>query len=399
MIQAEAGFLILCGEDGAIAAILHDGLGLLGPQWVGRPFTLLIAPGALAKALDFFSRIRTEGGQYGWEMPVEGVDRSMVFVGARHQGAVAVAASLTPSGLDGLVRELMLMNNEQANAIRTLFSGAGRPAGGLVPDLDEFSRLNTEFANMQRELARKNAELGQANDRKSLMLGMAAHDLRNPLTSIAGFAEFLQRRAADRLSASELQMLQHVRDSAAYMAGIVEGVLDVSQAELGRLVLNREPVEVDGLVAAAVAMNAVLGQPRDIAVQMRGQAGITLSGDRGKLMQVLNNLLGNAVKYSPSGATVTVTVAAGDGRVEVTVEDQGAGIPLAEQGKLFKPFSKTSVKPPAGGMSSGLGLAISRTIVEGHGGAIRVDSAPGKGSRFTLELPVQPVIAPGANMD
>ncbi|MGE5506546.1 MAG: sensor histidine kinase, partial [Actinomycetota bacterium] len=255
--------------------------------------------------------------------------------------------------------------------------------------LDDFTRINTELANMQRELARNNAELARANERLGLMLGMAAHDLRNPLGIIAAYAEYLQSRVEERLDPVERQFLQQIRDSSRFMTGIVESFLELSRTQLGRLVLHNQPLDLDVLVSEAVALNGVLAQPRRVRVRAdRSGAGIVVA-DAPKLTQVLNNLIGNAVKFSPEGAEVRVSAWREGGEARVSVIDQGPGIPEAELVRLFQPFSRTSTQPADGsGIGTGLGLAISRTIVEGHGGRLTVDSVPGQGARFTMSLPV-----------
>jgi signal transduction histidine kinase len=389
MTQEKGGFLLHCHPDGRIREVVNDSLGLVPPEMIGRPFTALAAPGALAKALDFFRAIEGQGAQYYWEIPVG--RRSMVFVGAKDDGGLAIAASSTPDGVDALIDDLMRVSNDQANLIRSMTGDRSHNLSQGDGALEELTRLNIEFANMQRELARKNAELARANDRKGLMLGMAAHDLRNPLQVISGFAEYLKTRAADRLDASEQRFLDHILESSARMLSIIEDVLQVSQSETGKLVLSREPADLVALVEDTALLQASIAQTKRIAIDtvVASHPGL-VEVDVGKLRQVLDNLLGNAVKFSPPDTRIEVGLTTVGDEVLISVIDQGPGIPAHELPRLFQPFSRTSVRPTGGEPSTGLGLAIGKSIVEGHGGRLTVDSQVGCGTTFTLRLPRRP---------
>jgi two-component system sensor histidine kinase/response regulator len=153
--------------------------------------------------------------------------------------------------------------------------------------------------------------------------------------------------------------------------------------------LNRTPADLGKLVEHNVSLNALLAQRKNIAVTLRIEGELpALSLDEGKIVQVLNNLISNATKFSQPGTSITVHVAAENAEVRITVRDQGLGIPEDERGKLFQPFGKTSVRSTGGEVSTGLGLAIVRKIVEGHGGRIWVESEVGVGSAFIFTLPL-----------
>lgn len=386
-MTGQGGFLLQCRADGRIERVLNDGLGLVGAEWLGRPFTALIAPGSLAKALEFFTRITAQGAQYYWEMPVAATGRNMVFMGAGYDGGIAVAASHSPDGLDTFVEEFMQVTNEQANVIRGMVAGQRRRSPNGDGALEDMTRLNIEFANMQREIARKNVELARANERKSMILGMAAHDLRNPLQVISGFAEYLQVRAADRLDESEQRFISHILESSARMLAIIEDVLVLSRAETGKLILNRSPTDLSELVRHCGELHAMIAERKGIAVAVSVDGPAVLDVDGAKLAQVLDNLISNAIKFAPAGTCVSVTLTGTAKQVAVAVRDQGQGIPADELPRLFQPFARTSVRSTAGEPSTGLGLAISKSIVEGHGGSLTVDSAVGRGSAFVMTLP------------
>ena len=282
------------------------------------------------------------------------------------------------------------INNELTNRVRTL-EGDSRPSrrSAEEPLFEEFTRLNNELADAQRELAKKNAALAELNEQKNRLLGMAAHDLRNPLGVIMSYAKFLDRIAGAKLDAKELQFVAQIGKSSEFMLRLLEDLLDVSQIESGKLNLALAPVDLAALVDNNVALNRVLAGAKQIDIALEMPAGLPpVQADATKIEQVLNNLVSNAVKYSHPGTMVRVSVVEADGEIVVAVRDQGQGIPEAELSRLFQPFSKTSVKSTAGEKSTGLGLAITRKIVEGHGGRIRVASRVGEGSTFSFSLPL-----------
>lgn len=253
---------------------------------------------------------------------------------------------------------------------------------------EELSQLNNELANAYRDLAKKSSELSRLNDQKNQLLGMAAHDLRNPLEVILTYSEFLLEEAAPRLDRDQVAFIETIRSSSDFMLHLVEDLLDLAKIESGRLELDLARVDLAEVVGRNVAMNQVLAAKKGIEIGLRSADGpFPMLIDPPKIEQVLNNLIGNAVKFSPPGSTVEVRLSREDGRVVVAVADQGPGVPPDELDRLFRPFERTRVRSTAGEKSTGLGLAIVKRIVEGHRGEIRVESGPAGGSTFVVMLP------------
>jgi signal transduction histidine kinase len=220
------------------------------------------------------------------------------------------------------------------------------------------------------------------------LLGMAAHDLRNPIGSNLFLAELLCEEVATVLTEEQLRYLYDIRSSSKFMLQLIDDLLDVSSIEAGRLHLKRRPSDLRKLLQRNVSFNSKLASQKYIHVDLQIEGKLPkLSLDEGKIEQVLNNLISNAVKFSQPGTTVEVRAAAEAEGVLISVRDQGPGISEEEHAKLFQPFGITSVRATAGERSTGLGLAISRKIVEGHGGRIRVESQIGVGSVFLFTLP------------
>lgn len=256
---------------------------------------------------------------------------------------------------------------------------------------DELSLLNNELATSQRELARSNADLERLNRQKNELLGIAAHDLRNPLQVILIYSQFLIEEAAGSLDPKHLEFMRAIRRSSEFMLRLVDDLLDMARIEAGTLELNLAPVDLGRLVERNVALNRVLAEPKGTRIELYGANGDGTAGDMvldpAKIEQVLNNLIGNAVKYSPPGSTVEVRLAAADDGASIAVRDQGEGIAAEEMDRLFEPFRTGQARATSGEGSAGLGLAIVKRIVEGHRGEIRVEPADGGGSVFQVFLP------------
>jgi signal transduction histidine kinase len=255
---------------------------------------------------------------------------------------------------------------------------------------DELSRLNNELANLQRELAKKNAELEHLSALKDQFLGMAAHDLRTPLSIILGYSSFLEEDLSGDLAEEQAEFLSVIRSSSRFMLHLVNSLLDVATIESGKLELELQPTDLAALVARTVSLNATLAEGKRIRLACECDERLPqMALDGPKMEQVLNNLLSNAIKFSyPDGTVVVRLVRQGDYAV-LSVADHGRGIPEEQLDELFQWFARTRVKGTAGEKGTGLGLAIAQKIVEGHMGDIWVESTLGQGSRFYVSLPIQ----------
>jgi len=254
----------------------------------------------------------------------------------------------------------------------------------------ERHRFRAKLKQFAGELQQKNERLEQLDQQKNHMLGMAAHDIRNPLGIILGYAKFLQVDAGPLLSAEHRAFLDAITQSSEFVLGLVEQLLDISTIESGKLIIERAPMDLARLVTKHVNLINVLAVRKNIRLTVDvPRDGAKLHADASKLEQVLDNLIGNAIKFSPSGTTIHVRVQTNANNIEFSVQDEGPGIPRGELNRLFRPFSTTSVRASNGERSTGLGLAIARRIVEGHGGEISVESEVGRGTTFRVLLPRQ----------
>ncbi len=246
----------------------------------------------------------------------------------------------------------------------------------------------TRLRDIQEELVQKNDELARLNERKNQFVGMAAHDLRNPLGVIVGYMEALLEGAAGAVGEEQRLMLDKSLVTARSMLTMVSELLDVAAIESGKLRLDRRPTDIERLVQEVLTLQRMIADHKDITIRLHTTGRTPMVNvDPGKIEQVLHNLLNNAVKYVEAGTPIDVAVNADDATVSVSVKDRGPGIASADHERVFEPFQVTDAAPTGGESSTGLGLAITRRIVEGHGGWIHLDSHSGEGAQFTVHLP------------
>ncbi len=241
-----------------------------------------------------------------------------------------------------------------------------------------------------RELKHINEKLLALNQQKNLFLGIAAHDLRNPISTIHSMSELLIDFNSAELSKEGISMLELIYSSSEYMLKLVNDLLDLSVIEMGKMVLNKEKVEYVGLLMNTVILNKNFASRKNIEIieDYKCEGEVNLFIDKNKIIQVVNNLLNNAIKFSDAGSSVVLQMECKDDEVITCVIDKGKGIPEEELSMLFKEFSKTSVKAKDKEKGVGLGLAIARKIVEAHGGSVRVESEYMVGSKFFFSIPV-----------
>lgn len=228
-----------------------------------------------------------------------------------------------------------------------------------------------------------------ANRAKSSFLANMSHELRTPLNGIIGFAELLADPEIAPLTPEQAEFIQHILDSGKHLLRLVNDVLDISKVEAGRIVMTREQVHLDTLALSVLIELQPLADRASVKLDRDVEKGVPfVQGDPGRIKQILYNLLSNAIKFTPGGGTVRLKVRSQDGAVLMHVSDTGIGIRKEDLPRLFREFeqidSHTGIKPEG----TGLGLALSKRLAEIHGGSISVQSELGKGSTFTVRLPI-----------
>lgn len=264
--------------------------------------------------------------------------------------------------------------------------------------------LAVENVSLIAELRRNNDELAAANGKlreldrlKSQFLSVATHELRTPLSIILGYNSMLAESLEERLTAEEKTNLSEAIEASKRLIRLVNSMLDITQIEAGRLAMNLEPLDLRQVVQSVVAFFAQEARRRSIAVSVDSPIRLPkVEADSERMQQVLINLIGNALKFTPACGKIKLTLRAASERVEVEVADNGPGIAREDQPLLFHEFGRVGRRVNAQG--AGLGLAITRRIVEAHRGTIHVASKPGKGAKFVVSLPIAAESAePGRN--
>lgn len=250
-------------------------------------------------------------------------------------------------------------------------------------------KLNSELSVISRELQKRTAQLERVNELKNQFMGIAAHDLRSPLAGIYAYIELLMDDLRPLQGTDLAQSLEEIHREVSYMLNLVTNLLDYSVIEQGHLDLALQEIEVRQLLQQVVQMNGLLAKKRQVRVtlQLEHDPG-SVNLDLNRVRQVLNNLLGNAVKYTPQEREVTLTLGLLGQELLFQVRDQGKGVPESEQDRLFTPFGKTSARSLSGDKSTGLGLSICKKIVEAHGGRIWHHNLPEGGACFSFTLPL-----------
>lgn len=228
------------------------------------------------------------------------------------------------------------------------------------------------------------AELESSQALKDRLLRIASHDLRSPLMNIHMVETLLRDALSDDPEAANL--LDMLQSTVFYMNGIIEEFLDVAACQSGRIELQLRPVEIRDIVARVIDEFAMKAARKDISLALGEMSGVVYA-DPARVVQILNNLVSNAIKYSPRETEVTLWSAAGADFVRFHVGDQGPGIPDNERERLFTEFGKLSPRPTGNESSTGLGLWIVKHMVMLHGGTVGVDCPPSGGSIFWFDLP------------
>ena len=265
-------------------------------------------------------------------------------------------------------------------------------------ELEERVRQRTtELLVSNRELAQATAQAQEASIAKSRFLSMVSHELRTPLNAILGFAQLLTLDPSRALSASQQSTYGgHIADAGRHLLDLINELLDLAAIEAGKTTLAIEPLAVGPVLAECLSLIRPIAAPRGIALRAPADEPPGVLGDRTRLKQVLINLLSNAVKYSAEDAVVEVACQLVGEHVRLSVTDRGAGMSPEQVAALYQPFNRLG-REAGTTQGSGIGLVVTKGLVELMGGRIGVDSVLGQGSTFWIELPAAPDLPAAAS--
>lgn len=239
------------------------------------------------------------------------------------------------------------------------------------------------------ELKQVNSKLEELNEMKNQFLGMAAHDLRTPLSVALSFSTFLLEFHGDTFDQKIQSIIQRINKACKSMLALINDLLDITSIESGKITLEKNVHNIYEIFNLEEMSMKIMADQKNIDIKIDIEPDLPqINVDLARMNQVLENLISNAVKFSYENTTIILKARKENGFVAISVIDQGQGIPEADMPKLFTPFEKTSIKPTGKETSTGLGLVIVKKIVEMHGGTIEVQSVPGEGSEFKIKLPL-----------
>jgi signal transduction histidine kinase len=245
-------------------------------------------------------------------------------------------------------------------------------------------------ARLFHEIEEKSRQLEIANQHKSAFLANMSHELRTPLNAVIGFSEMLSARYFGDLTGKQAEYVSDIHASGKHLLSLINDILDLSKIEAGRMELDAAEFDLRAALDNALTLVRERAQRGGVALTLDADPALGLfEGDERKLKQVVLNLLSNAVKFTPRGGAVNIVAKRVDGSAEIAVSDTGVGIAAQDQEAIFEAFRQVGTDVTRKREGTGLGLALSRRFVELHGGTIRVASAVGKGSTFTVTLPIR----------
>jgi PAS domain S-box-containing protein len=294
-------------------------------------------------------------------------------------------------GIKSVITMPLLVHNSPVGALTVAFTTARKF------DTDDVSILRLmcaqvaptlEAARLHDALVHMATRLEEASTAKSRFMAAMSHELRTPLNAIIGFSELLLDEPHEAYDPSRWRtFLEHIHNGGQHLLALINDILDLSKVEAGQMNLKRSSFDLRVLAAGAVESVRPLLLRKEQDLVFESPDAVAALADEGKVKQMLLNLLSNAIKFTPQGGRITVSLARNEGGVEASVADTGIGIAKKDLPLLFTEFEQIDNGPGRQQQGTGLGLALTKRLVELHGGTIGVESEPGRGSRFFFTLP------------
>ncbi len=306
------------------------------------------------------------------------------------KAAAAAVAIAVVAGLWILLRQAALLSGSLVDSDARLRAVAAEQEALLAAERE----ARTEAESARKTLLEENQQLHDLDRMKDDFVAAVSHELRTPLTSITGYLELVLDGEAGALNAEQIQFLGVAQRNTGRLLRLVGDLLFVARVEAGKMALDTSPVDLHTLVFESVEAASLGAEAKEIELLLSTDAIDPIEADPARLAQVIDNLVSNAIKFTPRGGRVEVRSFAEGGYAVVEVGDTGMGISAEDQAQLFERFFRTESATSSAIQGTGLGLAIAKAIVEAHGGEILVESQVGSGTTFRVTLPLGAVASP-----
>jgi GAF domain-containing protein/anti-sigma regulatory factor (Ser/Thr protein kinase) len=374
----------LCGADRGT---------IFRPDAAGNyvPLAVSVPDGSVAASLTA-SPIRTDRSSATGRAAVEGVTVHIPDVLADPEYRRLDLA--TVSGFRSVLAVPMLREGIPIGVLTLARTGEARPFNDkqieLVTVFADQAVIAIENVRLFNEIQEKSQQLEVANKHKSDFLANMSHELRTPLNAIIGFSEALMERMFGEVNDKQADYLKDIHESGKHLLSLINDILDLSKIEAGRMDLELSSFHLPTALSNAMTLVRERAQRHGIELGLEVDRRLgEFQADERKFKQIMLNLLSNAVKFTPDGGRVEVCATKDTDKIEIAVKDTGIGIAPEDQAAVFEEFKQVGRDQLRKAEGTGLGLALTRRFVELHGGAIRLESTPGKGSTFTVSLPLR----------
>lgn len=285
--------------------------------------------------------------------------------------------------------------NSLMNSVNRVIQHGDYSERVIINSSDEAGILASRFNDMIEiieerdvELKQQYEELQKVNELKDHFLAATTHDLRSPITAILGFTDLIAMN--ENLDEGDRKRLDHIRTSTKFLATLVEDILEISRLESDKSELKRKPILLATVIESSISTLHYMALPKEIPIEFfdKSDGNNKVNGDPDALLRIMNNLISNAIKFTPRGGKITVMLESGGGQVKVSVTDTGIGIPEEKIPLLFQTYTRISRFGTAGEKGTGLGLSITMNLVGKHEGDITVSSRENEGTCFTVTIPL-----------
>jgi signal transduction histidine kinase len=385
--------VLRCDQHGQVLQTTTYPRGFRAGESECSSLSMMVDRASTPKCERFLQRVRAFGAAFGWEMNVSVAREtvSLLFAGLRQpddQLLVAIASNHEDllGALDYAFGEASAAG-PSSEALGAFAESRAPPAPAGPNVLDELTRVNNDLVSLQRELAKRNAELTAITKQRNRLLATAAHDLRNPIMIVQGYCDLLGM--TDSTAGGQNDLVEKLQRAAELMLHVIEDTLEFVSLESGKQNPRLQQVDLAALVQRTVASFRSMAEHKDIELVVSQSEPVPpLALDPSNIERVLGNLLSNAIKFSQRGSRVEAALTRRDSQAVLSVIDHGPGISEVEVPLLFRPFQTASARPTAGEPSTGLGLAIVRELVEANGGEVSVRSRLHEGSTFEVRFTI-----------